>query len=68
MSIELKRTPLSQCALEQAPGVSVALYQGQRIGRVDFSRDVAGKAAVLVRQPEMEYALFYEECHPMRDP
>ncbi|WP_411725916.1 AMP-binding protein [Methyloglobulus sp.] len=64
MSVELKRTPLSQCALEQAPDLSVAHYQGQRIGRVDFSRDVAGKAAVLVRRPEMEYALYYEEAYP----
>lgn len=64
MGIELKRTPLSQCALEQAAEVAIALYQGQRIGRVDFSRDVASKAAILVRQPEMDYALYYEEAYP----
>jgi AMP-binding enzyme/FabA-like domain len=64
MSIELKHTPLSLCALEKAPGLSVAHYQGQRIDHVDFSRDVAGKADVLVRRPEMDYAIYYEEAYP----
>ena len=64
MPVEIKRTPLSQCALEQTPGVSVAIYQGQLLDRIDFSRDVADKAAVLVQQPEVEYALFYDEAYP----
>ncbi|ESS73281.1 AMP-dependent synthetase and ligase [Methyloglobulus morosus KoM1] len=64
MNIESGRMPLSQCALGRAPSVAIAQHQGQRIGRVDFSRDVANKAAVLIRQPEMDYALYCDQAYP----
>lgn len=64
MGFEFKRIPLARCALEQDSDVSVARYQGQRMARADFSRDVAGKAGVLIQQPEMDYALCYEETYP----
>lgn len=58
------QTPLTQIALGQVLGTPVAVYQGQQISRADFCRDVAGKAGALVRQPQTEYALFYEEAYP----
>jgi AMP-binding enzyme len=64
LNIDLRWTPLSQCALKQPSDIAVAVYQGRRLDNKDFSRDVAGKASVLVQQPELEYALYYEEAYP----
>jgi 3-hydroxymyristoyl/3-hydroxydecanoyl-(acyl carrier protein) dehydratase len=64
MSIELKRMPLYQCALGQAPETLVALYHGQWMSQRDFNQDVTKKAAILAGQPEQDYALYYNEAYP----
>jgi hypothetical protein len=61
MSIEHKRIPLSQCALDQVLEAPIAFNQGQRLGRTLFCRDVAEQAAVLIH---MDYALYYGEAYP----
>ena len=64
MSIESRRLPLSRCVLGQSPDVVIALHQGRQISRDDFSRDVAGWTATLVRQPETDFAIYYDQAYP----
>lgn len=64
MTTEFKQPALMRCALQQSVGVSVAYYQGQYQYQADFSRAVACTAGALNQQPELAYALYYEEAYP----
>lgn len=64
MSNKLKQTPLTQIALGQVSGAPVAVYQGRQISHADFCRDVSAKAEALVRQPQTDYALYYDAAYP----
>lgn len=64
MSVNLAGIALAECALAPATDSYVAFYQGQSRIRSDFSREVAGSAAVLAQQAGLEFGLYYEQAYP----